>query len=112
MKKYIFITYSFQRNLKKLRRYFSEEDIVNDIKKFIKSGLRKGETYLKAHTVFEMKLKVAKLRICVHQATGRYLIGITEGERDYIPIIVDLKTGKIGENMSLENKKRVRNTIL
>ena len=74
--------------------------------------MRKGETYLKAQIVFEKKLKVAELRICIHHATGRYLIGITENQRDYIPIILDLKTGEVGENMSLEAKKKVRKAIL
>lgn len=44
--KHILITASFQKRLKKLKRHFSEEDVVANITDFIHQGLRKGESIL------------------------------------------------------------------
>jgi len=41
-KKHILISRIFQKNLRKLRRHFSEEDIKDDIKEFVRAGFRKG----------------------------------------------------------------------
>ena len=105
--KYIIITNSFKKNLRKLRKYFSEQDIINDIKNFSSRGLRKNETFLKSVVLYEKKLSIAKLRIIVRIVKGRYLLGILENQKkiEYIPIIVDLKKSKYGQNLSFNANK-------
>lgn len=98
--KYILITQRFQRQLKHLKRYITEQDIVKDIREFIPRGVAKGETYLEARTVLMVHLQMVKLRICVHHVDFRYLLGIIN-EQEYLPIIIDLKKGRYGENLSL-----------
>ena len=72
------------------------------------NGLTKGETCLQTYTVLTMDMDVMKLRLCVHQVNFRYLIGIIN-EREYIPIIIDLKKGRYGRNLSFTaDKKTVR----
>ena len=102
--KYILITQRFQRQLKHLHRYLTEQDIVNDIRQFIQQGLAKGETYLEARTVVMIRLQMVKLRICVHQVDFRYLLGIIN-EQEYLPVIIDLKKGRYGENLSFKADK-------
>ncbi len=106
MVKYILITHSFQKYLKKLRRHFTEQDIQNNIKEFVRIGLRKGESKLTTVTFGEVTIVIVKLRIYVHQAVGRYLIGIIN-EHEYLPIFIDLKTGVYGKNMSFNANKQV-----
>ena len=108
--KYILITNRFQRQLKKLKRYLSEQDVVLDVKRFLQKGLAKGETYLEAHTVLEYQLDVVKLRLCVYQVNFRYLIGIINN-REYLPIIIDLKKGRYGQNLSFTANKRTVKAI-
>ncbi|MEA3416343.1 MAG: hypothetical protein U9R02_09350 [Thermodesulfobacteriota bacterium] len=104
--KQIVITHSFQKNLKKLRRHFTEQDVQNNIKEFVRIGLRKGESKLKTETFGNVTIVIVKLRIRVHQAVGRYLLGIIN-EREYVPIFIGLKTGFYGKNMSFNASKKV-----
>ena len=85
--KQIVITHSFQKNLKKLRSHFTEQDVQNNIKEFVRISLRKSESKLKTETFGNVTIVIVKLRICVHQAVGRYLLGIIN-EREYVPIFI------------------------
>ncbi len=106
--KYILITDRFRHQLGKLKKYLKEADIVNDVKRFILSGPGKGETYLQTYTVPAADTDVMKLRLCVRQVNFRYLLGIIN-EREYIPIIIDLKKGRYGKNLSFTaDRKTVR----
>ena len=102
--KYILVTQRFQRQLKHLHRYLTEQDIVKDIRQFIQHGLAKGETCLEARTVSMIRLHMVKLRMSIHQVDFRYLLGIIN-EHEYLPIIIDLKKGRYGENLSLKADK-------
>ena len=77
------------------------QDIIDDVKKFACRGLGKNDTYLKSVSIFEKNMTVAKLRISVRMVKGRYLLGIIEEQtkKEYIPIIIDLKKGRLGKNM-------------
>jgi hypothetical protein len=108
--KYILVTQTFQKQLKRFRKYLKEQDMVEDIKWFIRRGLTKGEAYLKQYTILTIHLQVVKLRICVYPADFRYLVGIIN-EKEYLPIFIDLKTGEYGENLSLEASKRTVRVI-
>lgn len=108
--KYILITHNFQKQLKKLRRYLREQDIVEDIRRFIQQGIGKGEAYLEMYTVQTIRMQVIKLRLCVYQVNFRYLIGIIN-ERDYLPIIIDLKKRYLGKNLSLKVDKKTTRAI-
>lgn len=100
--KRILIAHSFQKQLKKLKRYIKERDIVNDIKQFIQEGTKKGEAYLESYSVFTIEIKMVKLRICVYQVDFRYLLGVVD-DQDYLPIIIDLKKGRYGTNLNIKN---------
>jgi len=74
--KQILITESFRKRLKKLRRHFSEDDIIDNIKAFIRLGLRKGESTLTSElfggVTFENRSLWQKLELwrkqtgCIH----------------------------------------------
>jgi hypothetical protein len=51
-------------------------------------------------------IEIVKLRIRVHDSAGRYLIGVIDGN-EYLPIFIDLKTGRYGKNMSFNTDKKV-----
>lgn len=105
-RKQIFITASFRKRLKKLRRQFSEDDVVDNIKEFIRLGLRKGESLLTNEPFGNVIIVIVKCRIRKHQAVGRYLLGIIN-EHEYLPIFIDLKTGVYGKNLSFTASKHV-----
>jgi hypothetical protein len=107
---YILITERFRKQLKKLKRHLTEPDVVRDVQRFILNGLSKGETYLEAHTVGTLHLEVVKLRLCVYQVNFRYLVGIVN-EREVLPIIIDLKKGRYGQNLSFRADKRTVKAI-
>ncbi|MDI6792812.1 MAG: hypothetical protein QME81_08110 [bacterium] len=106
MEKHILITHSFQKYLKRLRRHFTEQDIRDNIKEFVRIGLRKGESKLTTSTFGDVNIVIVKLRIRVRQAVGRYLLGIINN-REYLPIFIDLKTGIYGKSMSFDSSKDV-----
>ncbi len=108
--KHILLTRTFQRNLKRLRRHFSEQDVVEDVRRFVRGGLRPGETELKAQTFGDVKITVVKLRLRVTGSVGRYLLGII-GEREYLPLFIDLKTGVYGRNLSLDSRKKISSVL-
>jgi hypothetical protein len=108
--KYILITNQFRRQIKKFRRYLKEQDIVDDVKRFIQRGLTKGEAYLRVYTVLTINMEVVKLRVCVYQVNFRYLIGIIN-EREYLPIIIDLKKGRYGGNLGFKADKKTVKAI-
>ncbi len=108
--KYILIAQSFQKQLKKLKRYLQEPDIVKDVKHFIHNGLGKGEAYLETHSIQTINFQVVKLRLCVYQVNFRYLIGVIN-DTEYLPIIIDLKKGKLGKNLSLKSDKKTMKAI-
>lgn len=60
--------------------------------------------------VSDLQLEVMKLRICVHQVSFRYLIGIIN-EQEYLPIIIDFKKGRYGRNLSLRADKKITKAI-
>lgn len=103
--KYILISKSFQRQLKTLRRYLSEQDVVDDVARFIRRGLTKGETFLEAYTISQIHLEIVKLRVSVYRVDFRYLIGVID-RHDYLPIIIDLKKGRHGRNLSFNADKQ------
>lgn len=107
---YILITDRFRKQLKKLKRHLTEQDVVRDVQRFILKGLAKGETYLEAHTVGTLHVEVVKLRLCVYQVKFRYLVGIVN-EREVLPIIIDLKKGRYGQNLSFRADKRTIKAI-
>ena len=107
---YILITDRFRKQLKKLKRYITEQDVVRDVRRFILNGLAKGETYLQAHTLGTLHLEVVKLRLCVYQVNFRYLIGIVN-EQEVLPIIIDLKKGCYGQNLGFRADKRTVKAI-
>lgn len=104
MKQAVF-TASFRKRLKTLRRHFSEDDVVKDIKRFVTSGFGRGESELKKETFGNVEVSVVKLRIRVGSSVGRYLLAIV-GE-DCIPVFIDLKTGRYGQNMSFHASREV-----
>ncbi len=104
--KHILITASFQKRLKKLRRHFSEEDVVANITDFIHRGLRKGESILTRESFGSITIVIVKCRIRKQQAVGRYLLGIIH-DQEYLPIFLDLKTGIYGKNLSFQASSRV-----
>ncbi len=108
--KYILVTNRFRRQLKKLKRYLSEQDVVRDIKRFLLKGLTKGETYLQAHTICDLHLEIVKLRLCVYQVNFRYLIGIID-DREVLPIIIELKKGRHGHNLGFNADKKTIKAI-
>lgn len=106
MTKQVVITISFRKYLKKVGRHFSEEDIRANLKEFLRLGFRKGESTLKTIKYGQLTIKIFKLRICVYQAIGRYIVGIIN-DQEYLPIFIDLKTGVYGQNLSFDAEKRV-----
>jgi hypothetical protein len=99
------ITASFRKRLKALRRHFSEDDVLEDLKRFVRSGFRVGECELKKEVFSEIELSVVKLRIRVRSSVGRYLMAVVRD--DCIPIFIDLKTGRYGKNMSFNASRKV-----
>lgn len=98
----ILITQSFQKRLKKLRRHFGEKDVVEDVADFIRGGIKKGEAYLKDQMILELQIKLVKLRLYVRNVRARYLLAVIRNNDEYLPIFIDIKTGRYGQNMSLE----------
>ncbi len=99
------ITASFRKRLKTLRRHFSEDDVLEDIKRFAHSGLGQGECELKKEIFGEIEISIVKLRIRVRSAVGRYLLAVV-GD-DCLPIFIDLKTGRYGKNLSFSASREV-----
>ncbi len=99
------ITASFKKRLKALRRHFSEDDVVQGIERFARSGFGRGECELKKETLGEVEVSVVKLRIRVRSAVGRYLLAVV-GD-DFVPVFIDLKTGRYGKNMSFKASREV-----
>ena len=93
MEKRIILTISFVKYLNKLKKHFSQNDIINSIKNFYRVGLRKGETKLHTSVFDNVIIDIYKLRIRTRNSTGRYLLGIID-DKLYIPIFIDLKTGQ------------------
>ncbi len=104
MKQAIF-TASFRKRLKALRRHFSEDDVLEDVKRFASSGFRRGESELKKEIFGEIEISVVKLRIRVRSSVGRYLLAVVRD--DCIPIFIDLKTGRYGKNMGFNATRKV-----
>lgn len=104
--KRILITDSFRKILKKYKKHFKEEDIVLNLKEFVRIGFRKGESRLKTLISEDVTIEIVKFRICVRQSSGRYLLALIDGN-EYIPFFIDLKTGYYGKNLSFETNKRV-----
>ena len=104
--KYILLTTSFQKRLKKLKRQFSEDDVVANIRDFIHRGLRKGEAILTTESFGAVTIVIVKCRIRKRQAVGRHLLGVIH-EQEYLPIFIDLKTGVYGKNLSFQANSRV-----
>jgi len=94
--KRILITDSFRRILKKHRKHFKEQDIVLNLKEFVRIGFRKGESRLRTLISEDVTIEIVKLRI-------RAVID----ENEHIPFFIDLKTGYYGKNLSFETDKRV-----
>ena len=104
--KHILITASFRKRLKKLKRQFSEDDVVANITDFIHRGLRKGEAILTTESFGAVTIVIVKCRIRKHQVVGRYLLGVIH-EQEYLPSFLDLKTGIYGKNLSFQANSRV-----
>ncbi len=104
--KQIIITNSFGKVLKKYRKNFTEQHILKDIREFVRSGPRKGEVRLTTFTFGDISVDIFKLRIRVHDAAGRYLLGLIDN-MEFFPIFIDLKTGYYGKNMSLDAERKV-----
>jgi len=104
--KRILITDSFRKILKKCSKHFKEQDIVLNLKEFVRIGFRKGESSLKTLIAENITIEIVKLRIRVGQSAERFLVGIID-ESVYFPFFIDLKTGYYGKNLSFETNKRV-----
>jgi len=104
--KQIIITNSFGKVLKKYRKNFTEQHILKDVREFVRSGPRKGEVRLTTFTFGDISVDIFKLRIRVHDAAGRYLLGLIDNT-EFFPIFIDLKTGYYGKNMSLDAERKV-----
>ena len=109
--KYIFLTQTFKKRLSKLKKHFTKKDLLYDLKDFMINGLRKDGTYLKKQTILEIEIETVKLRICIQSSHGRYLVAIINNEK-FIPIFIDIKTGKYGDNLSLGINKKQDSIIL
>jgi len=117
--KYIHITKSFQKHLKRLKKYLNENDIIDDVENFIKVGTKKGESLLKEEVGINGVLKYYKLRISVRMVDFRYILSVVEDVNgigvDYIPNVIDLKKGRYGGNLGFESdndtKKFVNNGV-
>ena len=106
MSQHLLMTRSFQKYLKKVRRHFTEDDIRDNLNEFLRVGFQKGETTLKTVKYGVITIRIVKLRIRVHHAVGRYIVGIIN-DHEYLPVFIDLKTGIYGKNLSFETEKRV-----
>jgi len=104
--KRILITDSFRRILKKHRKHFKEQDIVLNLKEFVRIGFRKGESRLRTLISEDVTIEIVKLCIRARQSAGRYLLAVID-ENEHIPFFIDLKTGYYGKNLSFETDKRV-----
>jgi len=104
--RHILITDSFHSILKKYRKHFREQDIILNLREFVRIGFRKGESRLKTFISEDVTIEIIKLRIRVRQSVGRYLLGVIN-EDVYLPFFIDLKTGYYGKNLSFEANKRV-----
>jgi len=104
--KCILITDSFRKMLKKYRKHFNEDDIVFNMKAFIRIGFRKGESRLRTLILGEVTIEIVKLRLRVRQSEARYLLGVIN-KNEYFPFFIDLKTGYYGRNLRFETNKRV-----
>ena len=100
--KYIHITKSFKKHLKKLKKHLSEDDVIDDVEEFMQSGTKKGEALLKEENKFNVKY--FKLRVSIKMVDFRYVLGVVS-ETDYIPVAIDLKKGKYGRNLSFNANK-------
>jgi len=102
--KYIHITKSFKKHLKKLKKHLSEDDVIDDVEEFMQSGTKKGEALLKEENKFNVKY--FKLRVSIKMVDFRYVLGVVS-ETDYIPVAIDLKKGKYGRNLSFNANKDI-----
>jgi len=108
--KYILIPQSFQRYIKKFRKFFHGKDIVIDIKKLINCGLRNRGIFLKEFEIHDEKFKIIKLRVVFQNVNFRYLICVINNEK-YMPFIIDLKKGPLGKNLSLSTSRKIVQVI-
>ncbi len=106
MNKQALITRSFQKYLKKCKHRFTEKDVLDNLREFIRLGLRKWESILKTLRFGNISIVIVKLRIRVNQNVGRYIVGVIN-EQEYLPIFIDSKTGVYGKNLSFESDKKV-----
>jgi len=104
--KQVIICNSFRKRLKGLRRHFNENDVVNDVKRFTATGFGKGECELKQEIIGETVVSILNLRIRVQSSIGRYLLAVVNNEH-FIPVFIDLKTGRYGKNMSFTASREV-----
>lgn len=105
--KYIHITNSFKKQLKKLKKYLNEDNLVDDVDEFIRSGTKTGETLLKEVDKFDCIIQFYKLRLSVKMVDFRYVLAVVSGI-DYIPIAIDLKKGRYGVNLRFEAKSDIK----
>ncbi len=68
--KRILITDSFRRILKKHRKHFKEQDIVLNLKEFVRIGFRKGESRLRTLISEDVTIEIVKLCIRARQSAG------------------------------------------
>lgn len=108
--KIILIARTFRGQIKKFKRTFQEEDIVQDVKDFILHGLRKGETYLKSQEVYSVTIETVKLRFYIQKSSFRYLLAVID-DYEYLPIVIDRKTGVHGKNLSFKADKKTTEAI-
>lgn len=108
--KYIFITYSFEKHVKKFKRYFMSDDVVSDVEWFVKRGVKAGESFLEESDKFGVMIKYYKLRLTVNSVDFRYIVGVV-GDVDYIPFVIDLKKGQYGRNLSFNASKETQRFI-
>lgn len=63
--KRILITDSFYRILKKYRKHFNKQDIVLNLKKFVRIGFRKGESRLKTLISEDVTIDIVTTRTVI-----------------------------------------------
>ncbi len=63
--KRILITQYFHKLLKKLKKHFDEQDILEDIKEFVRIGFRKGESRLTTEVFGDITAEIVRNSVSV-----------------------------------------------
>lgn len=95
----ILLTDSFlNHELKRLRRYYTVEDIKKAVSKVYTSAIELPNLGYKNGRIFKIRIP--------HRVAGRLILFVFVKSGTMAPLVVRLKTDKIfGKNLSLENQR-------